>query len=122
MVDINLIEEAIELSREIKILEAKKKKCTEALKKQMVSDGVDSLNHNGSKVQLVEYSRMSVKKNMKDALLLFLKSKNLGSCISLNPDINKENLETEINLGNVTQTELDNFINVSNVMSIKVTV
>ena len=121
MVDIKDVEEVIGLTEEIKKLEAKKKTITESLKKEMIASGQDSIYHNGSKIQLVKTNRVSVKKGMKDKLILFLKQKNLNSCITLNPDINKDSLETEINVGNVTQQELNQYMNYTEVNSIRVT-
>ena len=121
MINIKDVEEALRLTEEIKKLEAKKKTITESLKSEMIALGQDTIDHNGSKIQLVKSLRISVKKNMKDKLLLFLKQKNLGSCISLNPEINKETLETEINIGNITQQELDQYMNYTEVNSIRIT-
>lgn len=122
MIDIKDVEEAIRLSEEIKKLETKKKAITDKLKTEMLASGQDVITHQGSKIQLVKQTRVSVKKNMKDKLLLFLKQRNLTSCITLTPELNKENLETEMNIGNITQKELDQYINYSEVNSIRVTV
>lgn len=121
MIDIKDVEQVFELAQEIKELETKKKILTDSIKDEMLATGQDTIVHNGNKIQLVKSFRMSVKKGMKDKLILFLKNKNLSSCISLNPDINKESLETEINLGKVTQQELDQYINNVEVNSIRVT-
>lgn len=121
MIDIKEVEEVLRLTEEIKKLEARKKTFTDSLKNEMVMSGQDTIIHNGSKIQLVKSARVSVKKGMKEKLILFLKQKNLGSCITLEPDINKESLETEINVGNVTQQELNQYMNYSEVTSIRVT-
>lgn len=121
MIDIKDVEEVISIAREIKKLEAKKKMITDSLKKEMLASGEDVIKHNGSKIQLVKTNRISVKKGMKDKLILFLKQKNLGSCITLNPDINKDSLETEINIGNVSQQELNQYMNYTEINSIRVT-
>lgn len=121
MININDVEQVITLTEEIKKLEAKKKVLTDGLKSEMIASGQDTIVHNGSKIQLITTTRTSVKKGMKDKLLMFLKSKNLGSCIVLNPDIDKDNLETEINVGNVTQAELNQYMNFTEVNSIRVT-
>lgn len=121
MINIKDVEEVISIAREIKKLEAKKKIITDSLKKEMLASGEDVIKHNGSKIQLVKTNRISVKKGMKDKLILFLKQKNLGSCITLNPDINKDSLETEINIGNVSQQELNQYMNYTEINSIRVT-
>lgn len=121
MIDIKDVEKVFSLTEEIKILEAQKKTLTDFLKNEMIASGQDTIIHNGHKIQLVKSIRTSVKKGMKEKLILFLKQKNLGSCITLNPDIDKDNLETEINIGNVTQQELDQYINRAEVNSIRVT-
>lgn len=121
MIDIKEVEEVFRLTEEIKKLENQKKKLTESLKAEMLATGQDNIIHNGSKIQLVKSNRISVKKGMKDKLIVFLKQKNLNSCIVLNPDINKENLETEINIGNVTQQELNQYMNYTEINSIRVT-
>ena len=54
-------------------------------------------------------------------VLILIKQKNLSSCITLNPDINKESLETEINVGNVSQSEINQYMNFSEVNSIRIT-
>lgn len=118
--DIKNIEEIINLSREIKALEAKKKNLTDALKTEMIANKQNTITHAGSTITLTTSTRVSVKKGMKEKLLLFLKQKNLGSCITLTPDIDKETLETEINLGNVTQNELNQYMNYTEVNSIRV--
>ena len=120
--DIKQIEEIINLSREIKALEAKKKTLTDILKTEMIASNQNTIRHNGSTITLTTSTKVSVKKGMKEKLLLFLKQKNLNSCISLTPDINKESLETEINIGNVTQAELNQYMNYTEVNSIRVTV
>ncbi len=121
MIDVKDVEQVFELTQEIKELEAKKKTLTDSLKSEMLATGQDTITHNGNKIQLVKSTRISVKKNMKDKLILFLKSRKLTSCISLNPDINKESLETEMNLGNVTQQELNQYMNYTEINSIRVT-
>lgn len=121
MIDVKDIEKAIQLTEEIKKLEAEKKVITDSLKTEMLATGQDIINHNGSKIQLVKSTRSSIKKGMKDKLILFLRQKNLTSCIILNPDINKESLETEINVGNVTQSEINQYMNFSEVNSIRIT-
>lgn len=121
MIDIKDVEKAIRLTEEIKKLESEKKTITDSLKAEMLATGQDVINHNGSKIQLVKSTRSSIKKGMKDKLILFLKQKNLNSCITLNPDINKESLETEINVGNVTQNEINQYMNFSEVNSIRIT-
>lgn len=121
MIDIKDVEKAIQLTEEIKKLESEKKTITDSLKAEMLATGQDVINHNGSKIQLVKSTRSSIKKGMKDKLILFLKQKNLNSCITLNPDINKESLETEINVGNVTQNEINQYMNFSEVNSIRIT-
>lgn len=121
MIDIKDVEKAIRLTEEIKKLESEKKTITDSLKAEMLATGQDVINHNGSKIQLVKSTRSSIKKGMKDKLILFLKQKNLNSCIILNPDINKESLETEINVGNVTQNEINQYMNFSEVNSIRIT-
>lgn len=121
MINIKDVEEVLTLTEEIKNLEAKKKKLTDTLKDEMIKIGQDVINHYGSKIQLVRQTRVSVKKGKKDDLLLFLKQKNLGSCIFLNPDINKESIETQINIGNITQQEIDQYMNITEVNSIRVT-
>lgn len=121
MININDVENILKLTEEIKKLEAKKKVLTDSLKSEMLATGQDVINHNGSKIQLIKSTRFSVKKNMKDSLILFLKQKNLTSCISLNPDINKEVLETEINVGNVSKQEINKYMNCTEVNSIRVT-
>ena len=118
---INDVEEALKLTEEIKKLEARKKTLTESIKTEMLATGQDVFNYNGSKIQLIKSTRVSVKKGMKEKLILFLKQKNLGSCITLNPDINKESLETEINVGNVSQSEINQYMNFSEVNSIRIT-
>lgn len=118
---INDVEEALKLTEEIKKLEARKKTLTESIKTEMLATGQDVFNYNGSKIQLIKSTRVSVKKGMKEKLILFLKQKNLGSCITLNPDINKESLETEINVGNVSQNEINQYMNFSEVNSIRIT-
>ena len=118
---INDVEEALKLTEEIKKLEARKKTLTESIKTEMLATGQDVFDYNGSKIQLIKSTRVSVKKGMKEKLILFLKQKNLGSCITLNPDINKESLETEINVGNVSQSEINQYINFSEVNSIRIT-
>ena len=112
---INDVEEALKLTEEIKKLEARKKTLTESIKTEMLATGQDVFDYNGSKIQLIKSTRVSVKKGMKEKLILFLKQKNLGSCITLNPDINKESLETEINVGNVSQSEINQYMNFSEV-------
>lgn len=121
MIDVKDVEQILELTQEIKELEAKKKILTDSLKTEMLANGQDIINHNGNKIQLVTSERTSIKKGMKDKLILFLKNKKLTSCISLNPDIDKESLETEVNLGNVTQQELNQYMNFTKVNSIRVT-
>lgn len=121
MIDIKDVEKAIRLTEEIKKLESEKKTITDSLKTEMLATGQDTINHNGSKIQLVKSTRSSIKKGMKDKLILFLKQKNLNSCITLNPDINKESLETEINVGNVSQNEINQYMNFSEVNSIRIT-
>lgn len=121
MIDIKDVEKAIRLTEEIKKLESEKKTITDSLKAEMLATGQDIINHNGSKIQLVKSTRSSIKKGMKDKLILFLKQKNLTSCITLNPDINKESLETEINVGNVSQNEINQYMNFSEVNSIRIT-
>lgn len=121
MINIKDVEEVLALTEEIKNLEAKKKKITDTLKDEMIKIGQDVINHNGSKIQLVRQTRVSVKKGKKDDLLLFLKQKNLGSCIILNPDINKDSIETQINIGNITLQEIDQYMNITEVNSIRVT-
>lgn len=118
---INDVEEALKLTEEIKKLEARKKTLTESIKTEMLATGQDVFDYNGSKIQLIKSTRVSVKKGMKEKLILFLKQKNLGSCITLNPDINKESLETEINVGNVSQNEINQYMNFSEVNSIRIT-
>lgn len=118
---INDVEEALKLTEEIKKLETRKKTLTESIKTEMLATGQDVFNYNGSKIQLIKSTRVSVKKGMKEKLILFLKQKNLGSCITLNPDINKESLETEINVGNVSQSEINQYMNFSEVNSIRIT-
>lgn len=118
---INDVEEALKLTEEIKKLEARKKTITESIKTEMLATGQDVFDYNGSKIQLIKSTRVSVKKGMKEKLILFLKQKNLGSCITLNPDINKESLETEINVGNVSQSEINQYMNFSEVNSIRIT-
>ena len=118
---INDVEEALKLTEEIKKLEARKKTLTESIKTEMLATGQDVFNYNGSKIQLIKSTRVSVKKGMKEKLILFLKQKNLGSCITLNLDINKESLETEINVGNVSQNEINQYMNFSEVNSIRIT-
>ena len=118
---INDVEEVLKLTEEIKKLEARKKTLTESIKTEMLATGQDVFNYNGSKIQLIKSTRVSVKKGMKEKLILFLKQKNLGSCITLNPDINKESLETEINVGNVSQNEINQYMNFSEVNSIRIT-
>lgn len=121
MIDIKDVEKAIRLTEEIKKLESEKKTITDSLKAEMLATGQDIINHNGSKIQLVKSTRSSIKKGMKDKLILFLKQKNLTSCITLNPDINKESLETEINVGNISQNEINQYMNFSEVNSIRIT-
>jgi len=121
MIDIKDVEQVIALTDEIKKLEARKKVLTDNLKTEMLASGQDTITHNGSKIQLISTTRTSVKKGMKDKLLMFLKNKKLDSCIVLNPDIDKDNLETEINVGNVTQAELNQYMNFTEVNSIRVT-
>lgn len=121
MIDIKDVEKAIQLTEEIKKLEAEKKIITDSLKAEMLATKQDVINYNGSKIQLVKSTRSSVKKGMKDKLILFLKQKNLTSCITLNPDINKESLETEINVGNVTKAEIKQYMNFSEINSIRIT-
>ena len=118
---INDVEEALKLTEEIKKLEARKKTLTESIKTEMLATGQDVFDYNGSKIQLIKSTRVSVKKGMKEKLILFLKQKNLGSCITLNPDINKESLETEINVGNVSQSKINQYMNFSEVNSIRIT-
>ena len=118
---INDVEEALKLTEEIKKLEARKKTLTESIKTEMLATGQDVFDYNGSKIQLIKSTRVSVKKGMKEKLILFLKQKNLGSCITLNPDINKESLETEINVGNVSQNEINQYMNFSEVNAIRIT-
>ena len=118
---INDVEEALKLTEEIKKLEVRKKTLTESIKTEMLATGQDVFDYNGSKIQLIKSTRVSVKKGMKEKLILFLKQKNLGSCITLNPDINKESLETEINVGNVSQSEINQYMNFSEVNSIRIT-
>lgn len=122
MIDIKDVEAAIQLTQEIKELEARKKVHVENIKKEMIATGQDVINHNGSKIQLVRSKRFTVKKDMKDKLLSFLKTKNLNSCIAITADVNKEVLETEINTGRVTTDELNTYMSISNVDSIRVTV
>lgn len=122
MIDVKDVEEVFALSEEIKKLEAKKKKLTDSLKNEMIATKQDVIIHNGGKIQLVKTTRISVKKGMKDKLILFLKQKNLSSCITLNPDIDKESIETEINIGNITQQDIDQFMNFTEVNSIRVTI
>lgn len=116
------VEKIISLTKEIKKLEAEKKTLTDSLKDEMLTTGQSVIDYNGSKIQLVKTTRISIKKGMKDKLLLFLKQRNLKSCITITPEINKDVLATEINVGNITQEEIDQYMNYADVNSIRVTV
>lgn len=115
------IAKIIDLTKEIKRLEAEKKTLTDALKIEMINSGQDTINFNGSKIQLIKYDKVSIKKNMKEPLLLYLKQNNLNSCIDISADVNKEILDTEINVGKITKQELSQYMNFTEVNSIKVT-
>lgn len=115
------IAKIIDLTKEIKRLEAEKKTLTDALKIEMINSGQDTIDFNGSKIQLIRYDKVSIKKNMKEPLLLYLKQNNLNSCIDISADVNKEILDTEINVGKITKQELSQYMNFTEVNSIKVT-
>lgn len=115
------IAKIIDLTKEIKRLEVEKKTLTDALKIEMINSGQDIIDFNGSKIQLIRYDKVSIKKNMKEPLLLYLKQNNLNSCIDISADVNKEILDTEINVGKITKQELSQYMNFTEVNSIKVT-
>ena len=121
MVDINTVEQVLKLTKQIKELEETKKILTDSLKADMLASGEEVINHNGSKIQLVKTTKFSIKKNMKDKFLLFLKDNNLSSCITINPDVNKDTLETEIAIGNISKDVIKQYANFSEVNSIRVT-
>lgn len=121
MINANDVEQIIALTSEIKKLEEKKKTLTDSLKKEMISSGMDTIfSNSGGKISLTKSVRITVKKNMKDKLLLFLKQRNLLSCVNLEPEINKDTLETEINLGNISKAELEQYMNYTDVNTIRV--
>jgi len=115
------LDKIVELTQQIKRLETEKKLYTEKLKATLVNAGSNELIYSGHKFQIVKSYRNTFKKNMKDSFIAFLAGKGLKSCIALTTDINKEALDTEVNLGNLTQDEINLYMTSTEVTSLKVT-
>ena len=63
------MEELVAINEELKVLEAKKKKISDNVKKHMVDAKLDKVNVNGSILSLVESTRRTVTKSTKDEFI-----------------------------------------------------
>ena len=88
----------------------------------MVATNTDKIPCSGGTITLTKSQRASFKKNMKDPFVLLLSQKGLKSCLKVEYDIDKEILETEIAAGHIEQSEVDNYMSFSEVLTLRVNV
>lgn len=116
------IDELADLTRQEKALKAKKEKLVAKVKAEMSATNTDKLNCAGGTITLSKSQRASFKKNMKDPFVLLLSQKGLKSCLKVEYDVDKDALESEIALGNIEQTVVDNYMSFSEVLTLRVNI
>ena len=116
------INELVDIVKQEKALKAKKEKLVAKVKAEMSSTNTDKLPCPGGTITLSKAPRVSFKKNMKDPFVLLLSQKGLKSCLKVEYDVDKEILETEIAAGKITQSEVDNYMSFSEVLTLRVNV
>lgn len=116
------INELVIITKEEKILKAKKEKLVAKVKAEMVATNNDKIPCPGGTITLSKSQRVSFKKDMKDPFVLLLNQRGLKSCLKVEYDVDKAILETEIAAGNIDKTEVDNYMNFTEVLTLKVNV
>lgn len=120
-IDATSINKIFDLTEQIKKLENEKEGYVKQLKAAMIQSGQNEIVQNGHKIQLIHSTRNSVKKNMKNALMLFLKTKGLNGCIKVEYDVIAENINTEIVSGRLDKQELSQYMSITDVVSMRIT-
>ena len=116
------INELADITRQEKALKARKEKLVAKVKAEMTATNTDKLPCPGGTITLSKSQRASFKKNMKDPFVLLLSQKGLKSCLKVEYDVDKEILETEIAAGKIAQSEVDNYMSFSEVLTLRVNV
>ena len=113
------MKELVEIDKEIKTLEAKKKKLSDAVKKNMIAAKADKVDVNGSKLTLIESTRKTVTKDTKDefvANLVGMGKKHLVT-YSIEPDL--DSVFAEVDAGSLGQDFVDKYVKVTPVVTLR---
>lgn len=113
------MEELVEISEQMKKLEARKKVLSDNVKKYMMSVSIDKVDVNGSTLTISESERRTVTKATKDefvATLVSLGKKHLVA-YSIEPDL--DSIFAEVDAGTLDKNLVDAYVKVTPVTTLR---
>lgn len=113
------IAEFIEVHEQAKILDEKKKRLSQKVKSYMTNEGTSSFSYNGANLNLTNSTRWTVSKATKDEFIAKLNAMGKSNLIKIDIDVNKESLETEIATGGISQSFVDQYIKITDILTLR---
>lgn len=113
------MEDLIAINEELKKLEAKKKLLSDTVKQHMLSLNIDKVEVNGSNFTIVESTRKTVTKSLKDQFVAELVGMNKKHLVSYSIEPDLDSIFAEVDSGNLAQDFVDKYVKVTPVTTLR---
>lgn len=113
------IEELIDINKQIKELETRKKELNDKLKDNMKSLNVSNFTLNGSSFSLIETQRRTVAKTTKDKFIAELVGLNKNYLLTTSIELDLDSIFSEVDAGTLDKDFVNKYVKVSDVTTLR---
>lgn len=117
--EVQLMKDLVEINKDMKTLETKKKKLVDKVKTLMIAKKLDNVDVDGSTLSITTSERKTVTKDTKNDFILELVKRNKKHLLLQNIEPDVDGILAEVGAGTLDKDFVDNYIKVTPVVTLR---
>lgn len=117
--EVQLMKDLVEINKDMKTLETKKKKLVDKVKTLMIAKKLDNVDVDGSTLSITTSERKTVTKDTKNDFILELVKRNKKHLLLQNIEPDVDGIFAEVGAGTLDKDFVDNYIKVTPVVTLR---
>ena len=117
--EVQLMKDLVEINKDMKTLETKKKKLVDKIKALMIAKKLDNVDVDGSTLSITTSERKTVTKDTKNDFILELVKRNKKHLLLQNIEPDVDGILAEVGAGTLDKDFVDNYIKVTPVVTLR---